>query len=264
MTKYWLYARLQLQNYLIYRVNFIFWRFQVIISFITSYYLWQAVAEQRGSIGVYSLNQIYVYFIVGYLLRTLIFSTRTADIGGEIQSGSLSGRLLRPMGVIKSALGLDIVDKIFNLGFMTLEFGLIIYFLRPDIVLPSPANLLIFCFLTLIAILSFFFYSLVISFFSFWLDQAWSSRFLLGVVFVNLFSGQFIPLDFLPYPIVGLLKFTPYPYFFYYPLRFWLELEPPSRLLEIVIPSFAFLGLNYFLATRLWRRGLRQYQSYGH
>lgn len=262
--KYLALASSNLQQYLVYRVNFIFWRLQVIISFLTFYFLWFAIAHDRHSVGGYTTPQIYSYFVIGYIIRALVFSTRTADIGGDIQNGNLSVLLLKPIGTIKYYFSRDFIDKIFNLFFMTIEFVLIIIFLRPSLIFPSLTNFFFFLLSLVIAIIIFFFYSLVISFATFWTDQAWSSRFLFGVVFTNLLSGQYLPLDLLPPTFSRVLNYTPFPYLYYYPVRFWLGKESPQTAIFILFASLCMLLFFYFLAQLLWLRGKRRYQSYGY
>ncbi|OGL52290.1 hypothetical protein A3K55_00560, partial [Candidatus Shapirobacteria bacterium RBG_13_44_7] len=252
-----------LQVYFAYRLSFIFWRFQVIISFLIFYYLWFAVSQGKDLVGSYTVPQIYSYFVIGYVVRALVFSTRTGDIGGDIQSGTLSSLLLKPIGIIKYYFSCDLVDKVFNLVFMAIEFSLILLFLHPQLVLPDPLNLFYFVLSIIIGVVIFFFYSLIISFLTFWTEQAWSSRFLFGIVFINLFSGQYLPLDFLPRSIFKFLTYTPFPYLYYYPLRFWLGKETGTQPLFILLTAFSYLALLYFLANLLWIRGKLKYQAYG-
>lgn len=261
--KYLTLANNNLQQYFVYRVNFVFWRLQVIISFLVFYFLWYAVAQGKTAVGSYSVPQIYSYFIIGYVVRALVFSTRTGDIGGDIQSGAISALFLKPIGTLKYYFSRDLVDKLFNLFFMTIEFWFILLLFRPSLVWPNPAHLLFFLISLSFAVVIFFFYSLIISFTTFWTDQAWSSRFLFGVVFVNLLSGQYLPLDLLPPLLTRLLNYTPFPYLYYYPLRFWLGKESVSTSLLLLANSLFVLLFFYFLTSLVWIRGKRRYQGYG-
>jgi ABC-2 type transport system permease protein len=263
MLKYLIAANNMIQNYLAYRVNFIFWRLQMFISFVIFYYLWYSVSLGQTQVGDYRLPQLYSYFAIGYIIRALVYATRTADRGGEIQNGDLSNRLLKPMGVIKYYFSLDLVDKIFNLSLMFLEFGLILLFFHPQLVVPTPSDLFYFLIVLVLAVGLFFCYSLIISLLTFWSDQAWSSRFLLGVVFVNLFSGQFVPLNLLPRWLQTILDYTPFPYTYYYPIRIYLGLSTPPQIFRIILITILNLLFYYFLAQLLWQQGIKKYQSYG-
>lgn len=264
LTKYFALAKNTLQEYFAYRINFLFWRLQVITSFFIFYYLWASVAQNQTHVGIYNLPQIYTYFIIGYIIRALVFSTRTADLGGEIQNGNLSNLLTKPIETISYYFSRDLIDKLFNLFFMIFEFIFILFVLRPSISFPSLSNFFYFFLSTIIAAATFFFYSLVISFATFWSDQAWSSRFLFGIVFINLFSGQFIPLDLLPSAVSNILLYTPYPYLYFYPVKFWLGLIPTSQIFFIFLNSLIILFFLFFLSRLMWRYGLKKYQSYGH
>lgn len=262
-VKYLQIAKNTLQVYFAYRASFIFWRLQLIISFVIYYSLWHAVGQGKANLGSYSIPELYSYFVFGYIIRTLVFSTITADIGGDIQNGHLSTLLLKPISIIKYYFARDVVDKLFNLFFMVFEFSLIILIYRPPLVWPDLAHFIVFLVSLLLSIITFFFYSLVVSFITFWADNAWSSRFLFGVVFVNLFSGQYIPLDFLPTWISRILDYTPFPYLYFYPLKIWLGQLTTSASLERLLPGALTMLFVYFLSRVLWLAGKQKYQSYG-
>jgi ABC-2 type transport system permease protein len=263
MLKYFIIAKNTLQVYFTYRLSFLFWRLQIVISFLIFYYLWSAVAVGKQFLGSYTIPQIYSYFVIGYIIRALVFTTRTGDIGGDIQTGELTSLLLKPIGIIKYYFSRDLSDKLFNLVFMLVEFSLLLLFLRPQLIAPTLPDFLLFLASLLIAVVLFFFYSLIISFLTFWTETAWSSRFLFGVVFINLFSGQYLPLDLLPRPIFHLLNYTPFPYLYYYPVRFWLGKETGPQAFFILLISFLILVFFYLLAHFLWVRGKLRYQAYG-
>ncbi|OIP86509.1 hypothetical protein CO168_01655 [Candidatus Shapirobacteria bacterium CG_4_9_14_3_um_filter_36_12] len=263
MVKYIRIAINTLQEYFVYRVNFFFGRLQVFIFFVMFFSLWSAVSAGRSSLGVYSIPQIYSYFVVGYIIKAFVFTTRTADIGGDIQNGNFSTLLIKPISTLKYYFSRDIIDKLFNLFFMFWEFILILLLFKPELAMPSLFNFIAFILFLFLSIISFFFYSLVISFIAFWSEDAWSSRFLFGVVFITIFSGQYIPLDFLP-PVIGkILDYTPYPYMFYYPLKVWLGQIDQNMIYLRLLNGSLICIFFYFLSQFMWLKGKQKYQSYG-
>lgn len=263
MVKYVRIAINTLQEYFVYRVNFFFWRLQVFIFFVMFFSLWSAVSAGKSSLGVYSIPQIYSYFVIGYIIKAFVFATRTQDIGVDIQNGNFSTLLIKPISTLKYYFSRDMIDKLFNLFFMIFEFILILFLFKPTLSIPTPINFLFFILFLFLSIITFFFYSLVISFLAFWSEDAWSSRFLFGVVFVTLFSGQYIPLDFLPPIISQVLDYTPYPYMFYYPLKIWLgQIELNTIYLHLLNGTIICLFF-YFLSQFMWLKGKQKYQSYG-
>ncbi|MFZ2153477.1 MAG: ABC-2 family transporter protein [Microgenomates group bacterium] len=262
-AKYILIAKNTLQEYFVYRVNFFFWRLQVFITFVMFFSLWSAISIGKNNLGIYSIPQIYSYFVIGYVIRAIVFATRTQDIGAEIQNGNISLLLIKPISTLNYYFARDLVDKLFNLFFMFWEFLLILFLFKPALTHPTFANFLLFLASLLISILLFFFYSLVISFITFWSDSAWSSRFLFGVVFVTLFSGQYIPLDFLPSVFSRFLDYTPFPYMYYYPVKIWLGQIPSSQIYWHLFNGLLISIFFYFLSQFLWLKGKQKYQSYG-
>jgi ABC-2 type transport system permease protein len=263
MKKYFQIATNTLQEYFVYRINFLFWRIQVFATFVIFYTLWYTVSLNKSHLGIYSVPQLYSYFVIGYIIRALVFTTRTGDIGGEIQNGNISNLMLKPISVLKFYFSRDLIDKIFNIFFMFWEMLLIIFIFRPNLQMPTAINLLFFTVAILTSIGLFFLYSLIISFITFWADNAWSSRFLFGVVFTNLFSGQYIPLDFLPPTLLKVIDYTPFPYMFYYPVKIWLGQLSLYEITTRLAISFLMLIFIFFLAQYMWGRGKIKYQSYG-
>lgn len=263
MIKYIRIAINTLQEYFVYRVNFFFWRLQVFLFFVMFFSLWSAVSEGKSSLGVYSIPQIYSYFVIGYIIKAFVFATRTQDIGADIQNGNFSTLLIKPISTLKYYFSRDIIDKLFNLFFMFFEFVLILFLFKPTLSIPTPQNFFFFILFLLLSIITFFFYSLVVSFIAFWSEDAWSSRFLFGVIFVTIFSGQYIPLDFLP-PVIGkILDYTPYPYMFYYPLKIWLGQIDISMIYLRLFNGSLICLFFYFLSQFMWLKGKQKYQSYG-
>lgn len=263
INKYIVIAKNTLQEYFAYRTNFFFWRFRTFISFLIYYFLWLAIAHGKTSIGSYTQAQLYTYFVVGYVIRTLVFSTRTSDLGSAITGGSLSRLLLKPLGVFKFFFARDLVDKLFNAFFLLFEFSLILLLFKPELISPLPQNVLYFLLSTLLAIISFFLYSFLVSLVAFWTDTPWSGRWLFGIVFVNIFSGQAIPLDLLPQPVYNILINTPFPYFYYYPMQLFLGKIPAVQIWPLLAKSILLAIVVFALVKFIWKKGLIRYQSHG-
>jgi len=225
--------------------------------------LWSAISTGKSNLGVYTIPQIYSYFVIGYIIKALIFTTRTQDIGSDIQNGSISTLFIKPISTLKYYFARDIIDKLFNTFFMFFEFILILFLFKPSFSFPTRENFIYFLLFLILSIITFFFYSLVISFIAFWSDDAWSSRFLFGVVFVTIFSGQYIPLDFLPTTVAQILDYTPFPYMFYYPLKIWLGQVPSNIIYGKLFIGVLICLFLYFLSQLMWLKGKQKYQSYG-
>ncbi len=263
MTKYLRIAINTLQEYFVYRVNFFFWRLQVFIFFVMFFSLWSAVSTGKENLGMYSIPQIYSYFVIGYVIKAFVFATRTQDIGGDIQSGSFSLLLIKPISMLRYYFCRDLVDKLFNLIFMISEFILILILFKPVLYVPTIENVLFFLVFLVLSIFTFFFYSLVVSFITFWSEDAWSARFLFGVVFVTIFSGQYIPLDLLPTYIGRFLDYTPFPYMFYYPLKVYLGQVDVGKIYFRMFGGILICILFFLLSQFMWLKGKQKYQSYG-
>lgn len=264
MSKYFYLFLLTLKESFIYRINFLLWRFRSIVLILVLYFLWEAAIPQGQTVFGYDQSKILTYILGISVIRSMVMVTRSADIAGQIASGSLTNDLIKPVSIIKLWLAKDIADKLLNILFSFFEIFIIILILKPTLLLPQN---LLFITLTLVAILIgiflFFFLSFIISLIAFWTpENPWPARFLITVI-VDFLSGGFFPLDILPSFVFNSLKLTPFPYLIFFPLEIYLGrlnfIEIFSGLLVSLIWTAIFIQLTKFFLTR----GLKNYSAWG-
>ena len=84
-------------QYFAYRLNFILWRVRIVISIIMSYFLWTAVFTSERQVFGYSQNRIITYILLTIFVNGIVLSTQTAQVATEINFGTLSKFLIRPL-----------------------------------------------------------------------------------------------------------------------------------------------------------------------
>jgi len=205
-------------------------------------------------------------YIIGIsVLRAIIFGSRTTDLAGMIKSGELVNKfLVRPWNIIQVFFFRDLAAKLLDIFFGVLELILIIRILKIPFYWPATwHSLLFFVSSCLIALLLYFFLSFLLSLIAFWVDNVWAPRWLFGVIFLEFMSGAFFPLDVLPTPLLKLVYLTPFPYLLYFPLKIYLGQVDLSSLGKIFLFMFFWLIVIVLIVSKLWRRGLRVYSTYG-
>jgi ABC-2 type transport system permease protein len=261
MEKMWAIFRITLLQYLNYRLSFVLWRVRNIMNLVLVYFLWTSVSF-KSTIFSYNKAEIITYVLLINILTAIIFSSRTADIAGEILNGSIINYLLKPLSFFKYITAREIADKGINLGFAFLEIILMLLVLRPEVVGPKNIES-IFAMIIFVSIavgLSFFL-SLMLSFIAFWSEEVWAPRFIFFVV-VTALSGSFFPLDILPKNIYTVLSFTPFPYLIYFPAKVYLS----GFTFELFVPllvGLAWLFIMYQLTFFVWKRGVKNFSFYG-
>jgi len=264
MKKYFHLAKVTLQEYLVYRLNFLLWRFRRLVVILTLLFFWLAIYGTRNELLGYQRAQMLTYAIGVAFLRSVILASRTGDLVGQIRSGDLAKNLLRPWNIFKFYFTKDLVDKGLNLGFALVEISLVFYFLKLSFYSPqSVFNYFLFFLICLFSMFLYFLISFWLSLLSFWVDQPWAPRWLFGIIFLEFLSGGFFPLDVLPPAVVKVASFTPFPYLIYFPLKIWLEQVDSVQIIKVLLVSLFWVVLFWLIVKRTWDKGLKGYAAYG-
>lgn len=263
LAKYFFVIRASWQEHLVYRVNFLLWRFRAILYLLVLYFLWSSVFRGQDRLFGYTASTILTYILGTSIIRSFVLSSQSASVAGEILGGQLSNLLLRPFSYIGYWFAKDIADKTLNILFVFLEIAILLFFLRPPVFIQfDPMTLLLTFLTTILALVLFFYMSFLISLMAFWVREVWAPRFLIMILLESL-SGVVFPLDILPAKIFAFLKVLPFTYLVFFPLKIYLgQIDFPEIWRGMVILSL-WLVIIYFAAKFVWRRGLRVYAAEG-
>src|SRR3989338_11694161 len=97
MKKYLAVFLVTIKEYFVYRLNFILWRFRVVLNILLPLFLWSAVFDKSAVVGNYNMSQFISYLVYGNLIGTFVFGTRTFDISSDINDGKIINTLLKPV-----------------------------------------------------------------------------------------------------------------------------------------------------------------------
>jgi ABC-2 type transport system permease protein len=178
-----------------------------------------------------------------------------------INTGALTVPLMRPINIFSFFFIRDLADKLFNLGFMFLELPLIYFIFHPPVFIQSnPIVLLYAVSSTLFAILIYFYINIIFGSFAFWTRDIWAPRFMLMVV-MEFATGAMFPLDMLPVVWQKIMLALPFPYLLYVPLKIYLGTDP--LWLNHLLIGLVWVIILWFIATKVWARGISSYESEG-
>lgn len=267
MKKYWQVIKNTWAEYSVYRLNFLVWRLRSFISFAMIYFFWWAIFSGQEQIFSWQENQILTYILGVAFVRSIIFSSRTIDVGGEINQGNLTNYLLKPLSFLKFWFSRDLADKILNIIFTIFELTIFILILRPVIFWQANILYLILFILSLIlATLLYFYINFFLGAIAFWTPESWSGiwapRFVFTVI-LEFFAGIIFPLDILPKPIFNFLQLTPFPYFIYFPLKIYLGKITSLEILWGLVVCLFWIGAWSLIIDKMWRAGLKIYGAEG-
>ena len=263
MRQYLLIAKNTWIETFTYRLNFVMWRLRVTLELLTRYFLWLAIIPKDANFLNYSQGQMLTYILATAFVSAIVVSTKTADIAADINQGSLSNFLIKPMNYFLYWFSRDIGDKLMNIFFMTGELTLFfIIFNPPFLIQTNPFLIFAFIISTFLAVMAHFYISFSLSLIGFFNPEVWAPRFIFFVILM-FFSGQVFPLDILPSTIFSVVKFLPFTYLVYFPVKIYLGNLEFAQICEGLTVAFIWTIALYFSAKFFWQKGLKFYTAYG-
>ncbi|HWY79647.1 MAG TPA: ABC-2 family transporter protein [Candidatus Sulfotelmatobacter sp.] len=263
MNIYFRVAKNTWDEMMTYRFNFMMWRIRNVLQLLTVYYLWVAVTIHNGHIFSYSRSLILTYVLGVSFIGSIVFSTRTQEMGENINNGELSQYLIRPLRYLGYWFARDIGDKFFNISFALAELTIVYLLLRPAIYLQLNGTMLILTVVAVIlAVVMNFFIGSLLGLVAFWSPEVWAPRFIFFTL-VSFFSGGLFPLDILPVSLQHIFSLLPFGYLQYFPITIYLGKVSSQGILQGFTIAIIWNIFLYFLLLWVWRIGLRMYSSEG-
>lgn len=251
-----------INEYLVYRLNFILWRFRNVLNLILIYFLWTSIFVQQDILFGYSEQKIVTYILLVNICAAIVFSSKTDEVGNDILDGKIINHLLRPFSYFGYVASREGADKILNIGFALAEILLLILIARPEIYIQHDILAYVLFLLQLcLSVLISFFISFLLSLVAFWSADIWGPRFIY-FVFSSLLSGMMFPLDVLPTWMYHILLGTPFPYLVYAPTKILIEGVTPFAL-QAGIMSMVWIAVLFGAARTLWMKGMREFSFFG-
>lgn len=264
MKKYWPVFKNNWEEYFTYRFNFIMWRARMVLAILVVYFFWLAIFQnQEDQLFGYTQNLILTYILGSVFLRAIVFSSRTVNVGEEINQGNLTNFLLKPIGYFKYWFTRDLSDKLLNVIFAVFEIMALYLLLRPNIFLQTDiSNLLLFTAGAFLALLLYFYINFLFGLVGFWTPETWAPRFVF-FIFIEFFAGALFPLDILPKFLFNILNFLPFSYLLFFPLKIYLgQLNGPQITQGFLVAMFWIL-VFYKFSQAIWHKGLKVYAAEG-
>lgn len=263
MNKYFSVTKNTWNEILTYRISFVLWRLRTIFQLLTIYFLWFSLIPQGQMLFGYSQVLMLTYVVGTAVLSAIVFSTRTYEIGENINSGNLSAMLTKPMNYFGYWFSRDIGDKFINVAFSTLEIFILFFVLRPPLfVQTNPKYILLTVIAVMLAILLHFLIGFLLGMIGFWSPEVWAPRFIFFIL-VQFFSGALFPLDVFPKPIFTAFQLLPFSYLLFFPLKIYLGQLSLVEIMQGTAVTVIWIFILWWAVVVIWKKGLRLYTAYG-
>lgn len=262
MRKYFQVFKVTLNEYLVYRLNFVLWRVRMVLGVMIIYFLWWSVFSGRRVFLGYGVEQMMTYVLLTNVIGAVIYATKTIELAGNILNGNIINYLLKPLSFLRYLLSREIADKLINASFAVVEIGLLIIVFKPTLYIQTDPGAWLFFFISIcIGVVIHFFMSFTISLLAFWTTEVWAPRFIFWIL-MTMLAGAYFPIDILPKYIYYALFLTPFPYLTFLPAKIYLTGLTPSLYIPFLM-GIGWVFVMYYFAKRVWRKGLREFSFFG-
>lgn len=263
MKAYLLFAKNTWNEIVTYRLNFVMWRVRNLLQLLTIYLLWATITSQSANIFGYTKAEMLTYILGASFLTAVVISSRTQEMGDNINSGDLSIFLIRPINYFGYFLSRDLGDKAMNVIFSILEITLVYLVLKPPIFIQTNfINLAFFIISITLALLLNFLIGSLLGMLGFWSPEIWAPRFLMYIVLGFLSGGNF-PLDIFPRQIVNYLQLLPFTYLLYFPMKIYLGQIAFFQIIQGFLVTLIWILFIYFILKTVWIIGLKKFGAEG-
>jgi len=263
MRKYFTVFKTSWTNELAYRANFFLGRFRSLVFLILLYYVFYHLSLGSGRFAGYQTQEILTYVFTVHLLRALIFGNQSRAMALEINDGTFSAYLVRPINYFWYVFFRELAVRVMYFACALIELAVFSYFAKAAFIfLQSWKNFSLFCLTGAIAMFLYFLLSYLVSLLAFWSREAMGPRFLFEW-FLEFSSGAFFPLDILSKAMLISFQFLPFAYLIYFPAKVYLGKWDFWQIITGISIQAVWIFVISMLVFVAWKRGLRRYSGEG-
>lgn len=224
--------------------------------------LWTSVADE-APFRAWATRDFVAYYLGALLVRNLTSNWVAWQMGEEIRTGQISGRLLRPIHPFAGYLGTHLGAVPLRALAVAPVLVLMLFTDARHVLVTDPAHLALFVASIVGAWALTFGIFLCLGTIAFFLDKAMGIFEVYFGVFAIL-SGYLIPLEHLPGWIQAIARWLPFRSMLGDPIAIWIGRVPSTAdAARLVAQQWAWAIGLLLLAAWLWRRGVRRYEAFG-
>lgn len=260
MKKYIIIALNQATVNLQYKFNTAITLISRTIPIFMFYFLWTSIYKSMdgSKVGNYTKSQMITYIILISLVDFLFNFSHMRELGKQIQEGTLTTLLLRPVSILNQSLATFIGKKFFMIIIYLsgiLIYGFLGYF-KDILYFAEVVMFMVLCFVMFFYLLSF------LSTIGFWLIEVWPIQVIILGVY-SLFSGSYFPLDLLPKGMYSILKYNPFSLIGFVSVRTIQGMFSHKEMAVYIFITIVWMIILRIGYEKAFRRGLKRYEGVG-
>lgn len=247
---------MQFKQYNIYKSNFYLFTLNRIVEIAVYIFVWQAIYNQTGNAGGYTITQMTTYYILVFTLSSLSTWGVNEDMAHSIRSGNINKELLNPLSYFEYYFGVNIGEMGFALLIGVTVF--IICSIFWGITLPiSFIHFLLFILIILLGIPITFFFTMIVGTVGFYSSSIWGMQILRKSI-ISIFSGLIAPIALFPSWFQTIANILPFKELIYTPINIWLGQISINELLPVVLKQIFWGILLYILAKSFFNHAVKK------
>ncbi len=248
-------AKMQFNQYTIYKSNFYLFTLNRIVEIIVYVFVWQAIYNQTGSSGGFTLNQMVTYYILAIAFSSIATWGINEDMAHSIRNGQINKELLNPVTYFEYYFGINLGEMLFAAVVGIATFGICAIFW--NLVLPvSILNLALCMFVIILGIPITFFIQVIVGTVGFYTNSIWGMQKLRKAI-IMIFSGIIAPITLFPVWFQNLSKFLPFKELIYTPINIWLGQISYNEIIFIIIKQMTWGFILYVIAKLFFNHAVK-------
>jgi ABC-2 type transport system permease protein len=226
-----------------------------------NYGLWSSIYHFREMTPVagFSAENMLQYQCWAFIANLLIRSHRTWNLSEDIRLGRITSFLLYPFDFWKTHAAEFLAFQAVQIVIASLALTVLVS--AGFLPVPDMAQLLTGVALCLSVGALWFAIEFTIGIAAFWLEESWIMRYILHT-FIVLFSGAFIPIELFPPLVREVLAYTPLPLLASLPIHVFMGTAATALSTTFVV-LFVWTAIVIWIASRVWKKGIRYYSGAG-
>ncbi len=256
MRTYLEFAKKKFQNKMAYRLEFFMGIVNMVITIVVYLCIYKALYGDKAEVDGITFAMTATSFVISLGLSNA-FHYDEMFIQNKIHSGTITNEFLKPVNFIFRLLAENVGEGIFNIVFNFLP-AVVFTVIYTKLCAPaSVMHFIVMLFSVALGYIILWLISLIIQILSFWLFSVWGIVTIKNVI-VNILSGVFLPLWFMPEIIQKFIAYTPFQAIYYIPIRIYLgQLSGIDMVNNLLIQGMWILILSV-VAAGLWGKGVKK------
>lgn len=249
-------AKMQFKDYSIYKSNFYLFTLNRIVEVAVYIFVWQAIYNQTGSAGEFSLSQIVTYYILAISFSSIATWGVNGMMSYSIRNGQINKELLNPISYFKYYFGINLGEMLFATVIGIATFIICSMFWK--LALPTNFMDLILCILViLLGIPITFFIQMIVGTIGFYTNSIWGMEILKKAI-IQIFSGIIAPISLFPLWFQELSKLLPFKELIYTPINIWLGQVSYNEIIFIIIKQTLWGIILYIIAKLFFNHAVKK------